>query len=68
MLLVTIFVDSVPLDVPASTLAQPIPIDANGDLKIDLLGTTPGSSTNVLNLWKNVVNDSARASGPVFEV
>jgi integrin alpha FG-GAP repeat containing protein 1 len=54
--------------VPRSTLAQPIPIDANGDLKIDLLGTTPGSGQDALKLWKNVVDTYAVDPGPVFDV
>ena len=56
----------IPLDVPASTLAQPIPIDANGDLKVDLLGMVPDSEG--LKLWKNVINATIGVTGPIFEV
>lgn len=56
--------DPAPLSVPTSNAAQPIPLDANGDLKIDLLGLTPGSGT--LSLWKNVYNES-NPNTAVFE-
>lgn len=45
-----------PLSVPPSTLAQPIALDTNGLLKIDLLGITPNS--NHLSIWKNTYNES----------
>ncbi|KAH8114092.1 hypothetical protein DFH11DRAFT_1595734 [Phellopilus nigrolimitatus] len=57
--------ESTPISVPSSNAAQPIPLDANGDLKIDLLGITPGS--NSLSLWENVFNQSA-ANTPVFSI
>ncbi|KAG6831217.1 hypothetical protein H0H92_012014 [Tricholoma furcatifolium] len=59
-----------PLTVPPSTLSQPIPIDANGDLKIDLLGVTPSSQGNSkapFQLWQNVWNAS-QPNSPLFEV
>ncbi|KAF9009509.1 hypothetical protein BDQ17DRAFT_1348231 [Cyathus striatus] len=48
-----------PISVPASSLAQPIPIDIDGDMKIDLLGITPASrGTTPLQVWQNVWNAS----------
>ncbi|KAJ3514179.1 hypothetical protein NLJ89_g2518 [Agrocybe chaxingu] len=47
---------------PSSTLAQPIPIDIDGDMKIDLLGITPsskGTPDSLYQVWKNVWDDSA---------
>ncbi|KAJ6620330.1 hypothetical protein B0H10DRAFT_2163572 [Mycena sp. CBHHK59/15] len=59
-----------PLSVPPSTLPQPIPIDVNGDMKIDLLGMTPssqGSSSSPFQVWQNVWNASQPHS-PLFNV
>ncbi|KAH7099716.1 hypothetical protein BKA62DRAFT_709222 [Auriculariales sp. MPI-PUGE-AT-0066] len=41
------------LDVPDSTLAQPIPLDANGDMKIDLLGEVNSGGRSTIKLWQN---------------
>ncbi|KAF9239681.1 hypothetical protein BU15DRAFT_74536 [Melanogaster broomeanus] len=51
---------STPISVPSSTLSQPIPVDVDGDMRIDLLGTVPSekSSSNPLKVWKNVWNAS----------
>ncbi|KII89322.1 hypothetical protein PLICRDRAFT_109686 [Plicaturopsis crispa FD-325 SS-3] len=54
------------VSVPPSTLSQPIPIDANGDMKIDLLGVTP-ASPNSFQLWQNIWNASDPQSS-VFSV
>ncbi|EIN08003.1 hypothetical protein PUNSTDRAFT_121158 [Punctularia strigosozonata HHB-11173 SS5] len=47
-----------PLHVPPSTLVQPIAFDANGDMKIDLLGIDPissgSSSSHAVKFWQNV--------------
>lgn len=44
---------------PASAQAQPIPMDMNGNLKIDLFGTVPGgSSDGEFKVWQNVWNAS----------
>jgi integrin alpha FG-GAP repeat containing protein 1 len=43
---------------PPSTLAQPIPIDIDGDMKIDLLGIDPSASQGPLKIWQNVWNAS----------
>ncbi|KAJ6515434.1 hypothetical protein C8R45DRAFT_956505 [Mycena sanguinolenta] len=58
------FDTSNPLSVPASALPQPIPIDVDGDMKIDLLGMAPDSS---LQVWQNVWNASEPLS-PLFTV
>ncbi|KAH6919108.1 hypothetical protein BKA70DRAFT_1249281 [Coprinopsis sp. MPI-PUGE-AT-0042] len=45
-----------PLKLPSSTSAQPIPIDIDGDMRIDLLGSrTPDGG---LSVWQNVWNSS----------
>lgn len=57
-----------PVFASASSLAQPIPMDMNGDLKIDLFGTIPSSSSNgPFQVWRNVWNNS-QASSAVFEL
>ncbi|KDQ33979.1 hypothetical protein PLEOSDRAFT_1052766 [Pleurotus ostreatus PC15] len=60
---------SSPLSVPASTMAQPITVDMDGDMKIDLLGITPFSkgSASPLRLWQNVWNAS-QPNSPLFEI
>lgn len=54
-----------PIDLPPSTLAQPIPFDSDGQMRIDLLGLQPGTSQ--LSMWKNVWNAS-NPSGPLYEI
>ncbi|KAG5350908.1 hypothetical protein C0989_008806 [Termitomyces sp. Mn162] len=59
-----------PLNVPPSTLSQPIPIDANGDMKIDLFGLTPASKNDPkapFQLWQNVWNAS-QPDSPLFKI
>jgi hypothetical protein len=46
------------LSVPPSSTVQPFVVDANGDLKIDLLGHTSTSGNN-FKIWKNVWNSSS---------
>jgi len=53
------------LELPPSTLAQPIPFDSDGQMRIDLLGLQSGSSQ--LRMWKNVWNASD-PSGPLYEI
>ena len=44
---------------PTSGLAQPIPMDMNGDLKIDLFGIpSPQDSSSPFKIWQNVWNNS----------
>ncbi|KAF5364540.1 hypothetical protein D9757_011334 [Collybiopsis confluens] len=54
-----------------STLAQPIPLDLDGDMKIDLLGMTVDSQQHTPNApfqaWKNVWNGS-ELNSPLFEL
>ncbi|KAF7294648.1 hypothetical protein MIND_01001600 [Mycena indigotica] len=58
-----------PLTVPASSLSQPIPIDVDGDMKIDLLGMTPSSqgSSSPLQVWLNTWNASESQSS-LFDI
>ena len=58
-------IDVKPIELPASTLAQPIPFDSNGQMQIDLLGLQQGSSQ--LKMWKNVWNASDDSS-PLYDV
>ncbi|KAI0831660.1 integrin alpha N-terminal domain-containing protein [Trametes gibbosa] len=52
--------DMTPIPAPPSVSAQPIPVDVNGDLKIDLFGiTSPASSSSPFKVWKNVWNASS---------
>ncbi|KAI6036999.1 hypothetical protein BKA83DRAFT_687075 [Pisolithus microcarpus] len=57
------------ISVPPSTLSQPIPVDINGDMKIDLLGmpTDRRGSSNPLRVWKNNWNTS-NGEAPLFEL
>ncbi|KAL1947265.1 hypothetical protein VTO73DRAFT_14226 [Trametes versicolor] len=55
--------DLTPITAPASVSAQPIPMDVNGDLKIDLFGiTSPPSSSSPFKVWQNVWNASSSQS------
>jgi len=57
-----------PVFAPPSTRSQPIPMDFNGDLKIDLFGiASPASSTTPFKVWQNVWNAS-QTNSPVFNV
>lgn len=48
---------------PASGLSQPIPMDMNGDLKIDLFGIPSSeSSSSPFKVWRNVWNESTTDS------
>ncbi|CAK5279256.1 unnamed protein product [Mycena citricolor] len=55
-----VFDTSNPLSVPASSSPQPIPIDVDGDMKIDMLGMTQDSegSSSLLQVWRNVWNET----------
>ncbi|KXN92003.1 T-cell immunomodulatory protein [Leucoagaricus sp. SymC.cos] len=55
-----------PVKIQSSTAAQPIPLDVDGDLKIDLLGGTSDSGSQ-LQVWQNVWNSSSTNS-PLFEL
>ncbi|KAL4065217.1 hypothetical protein J3A83DRAFT_4360504 [Scleroderma citrinum] len=58
-----------PISVPASTLSQPIPLDVNGDMRLDLLGTptTRRGSSSPLQVWENSWNAS-NTKAPLFEL
>ena len=58
-------IDMNPIELPPSTLAQPIPFDSDGQMRIDLLGLQPGVPQ--LSMWKNVWNAS-EPSGPLYEM
>ena len=58
--------DLVAIPGPRSAKPQPIPMDINGDLKIDLFGVTP-SSPSTFKVWQNVWNAS-QYDGPVFNM
>lgn len=54
-----------PLTLPSSAMTQPIPLDIDGDMKIDLLGMTPGSSgssSSPFQVWQNTWNNTATES------
>ncbi|KAG8786607.1 hypothetical protein FRC20_011034 [Serendipita sp. 405] len=57
--------EAAPVSVPPSTLSQPIPLDYDGNLRLDMIGNIPQSSvspnpgeTGTLKLWKNVWESS----------
>ncbi|KAJ3731690.1 hypothetical protein DFJ43DRAFT_1132384 [Lentinula guzmanii] len=59
-----------PFLIDSSSQSQPIPLDLNGDMRIDLLGMTPSSqhsSRETFQTWKNVWNASQPHS-PLFEL
>ncbi|KAF8520193.1 hypothetical protein BU17DRAFT_46898 [Hysterangium stoloniferum] len=57
-----------PVQIPSSTTLQPILVDANGDMKFDLLGVPMSSNDGrSLKLWKNVWNQTSDTP-PVFEL
>ena len=64
--LLTSLSDLVAIPGPRSAKPQPIPMDINGDLKIDLFGVTP-SSPSTFKVWQNVWNAS-QYDGPVFNM
>ncbi|KAK2460674.1 hypothetical protein APHAL10511_007144 [Amanita phalloides] len=53
--------------IPSSTQSQPIVIDVDGDLKIDLLGESSSRGRGSYQLWQNVWNASELHS-PLFEM
>ena len=52
--------ESTPISSPSSALPQPMPVDLDGDMKIDLLGMIPSSqgSSTPLKAWRNTWNVS----------
>ncbi|KIJ44161.1 hypothetical protein M422DRAFT_30662 [Sphaerobolus stellatus SS14] len=61
--------DSSLVTIQSSTDLQPMVLDSNGDMKIDLLGLVPstGSGNPSLKIWRNVWNETSN-SPPVFEL
>ncbi|KAG9318236.1 hypothetical protein JVU11DRAFT_317 [Chiua virens] len=57
--------ESTPITSPSSALAQPIPVDLDGDMKIDLLGMVP--SSDALTAWKNTWN-TTESEPTLFEL
>ncbi len=58
-----LWVDLTPITAPPSVSAQPMPMDVNGDLKIDLFGiTSPPTSSSPFKVWQNVWNASSSQS------
>ncbi|EKM56033.1 uncharacterized protein PHACADRAFT_257056 [Phanerochaete carnosa HHB-10118-sp] len=52
-----------PISAPASAQAQPIPMDMNGNLRIDLFGTIPSASSDgEFRVWQNAWDASQPAS------
>lgn len=57
-----------PVITPPSVQAQPIPMDMDGDLKVDLFGIPSPASTNTpFKVWSNVWNAS-QSNSPIFNV
>ena len=60
--------ENAPIKLVSSTRAQPIPIDASGEMKIDLLGFLPSSSgTHNLVLWNNTRVDRSLEAEDFFD-
>ncbi|KAG8858531.1 hypothetical protein FRB96_005203 [Tulasnella sp. 330] len=55
-----------PLEIPPSTTAQPIAIDSNGDMRIDLLGLSPTGSGSTMKLWQNTWDNSNPSNSTLF--
>jgi hypothetical protein len=53
-------VNNIPVSQTASS--QPVPLDANGTMKVDLLGVE--ESSRALKLWKNQWNGSETPTNP----
>ncbi|KAK0222860.1 hypothetical protein EDD85DRAFT_959748 [Armillaria nabsnona] len=55
-----------PISVASSKAPQPIPVDLDGDMKIDLLGIT-SDADKPLKAWQNVWN-ATQAHSPLFDI
>ncbi|PWZ01379.1 hypothetical protein BCV70DRAFT_198810 [Testicularia cyperi] len=63
--------ESTPLAVPSSTLAQPISIDAYGDMQMDLLGvpfSSSSSSGSDLRVWRNLLAEPSSNGTAAFDL
>ena len=54
-------VEAAPVSIPPSTIAQPVPLDVNGNLRLDMIGNIPTSRStpnpseeSALMVWSNV--------------
>ncbi|KAG1748835.1 uncharacterized protein EDB91DRAFT_1111126 [Suillus paluster] len=58
-----------PISIPSSTLSEPIPVDINGDMQIDLLGTaySQGTYSDPFTVWQNTWNGS-QSQPTLFEL
>ncbi|SPO21234.1 uncharacterized protein UTRI_00711 [Ustilago trichophora] len=60
--------DPIALTVPPSILAQPISIDASGDMQLDLLGipftdtSVPSKDASDFKIWRNLLADSTNTT------
>ncbi|KAJ8581014.1 hypothetical protein M405DRAFT_869047 [Rhizopogon salebrosus TDB-379] len=57
------------ISAPSSTLSEPIPVDVDGDMQIDLLGTaySQGTYSDPLTVWRNTWNVS-QSQPTLFEL
>lgn len=55
------------IKIPSSTQSEPIAIDVDGDLKIDLLGQSSAKGRGSFQIWQNVWNASDSHS-PLFKM
>ncbi|CBQ68044.1 conserved hypothetical protein [Sporisorium reilianum SRZ2] len=66
--------ESIPLSVPSSTLAQPVTIDASGDMQMDLLGipfsdaATPVNDASEFKIWRNLLVGSSNNATAAFDI
>jgi integrin alpha FG-GAP repeat containing protein 1 len=49
--------DTKPMAIPSSTSAQPVPLDIDGDLMVDMLGFD-STSPPMMKIWQNTWNNS----------
>jgi integrin alpha FG-GAP repeat containing protein 1 len=54
------YTDAAPISIPPSAVSQPIPLDYNGNMRLDMIGNVPSqqsipsSQDGALVIWKNV--------------
>ncbi|KIM30943.1 hypothetical protein M408DRAFT_21755 [Serendipita vermifera MAFF 305830] len=65
--------EAAPVSIPSSTIAQPIPLDVNGNLRLDMIGNVPTSRStpnpseeSALMVWSNVWDSTNGTS--LFEI
>ncbi|RUS28626.1 hypothetical protein BC938DRAFT_481655 [Jimgerdemannia flammicorona] len=62
------FSDSEYINVHSARKAQPIPFDANGDMKTDLVGYRFGDDAPTVSVWKNLADPKTPNKGMLFDV